>query len=342
MREFLRWWLGNLGSLLPAALRGRHSAHKHVYRLTLTADQAILRIGEQDYQIPIDPEDTSDLISPPSLEGGLLELELVPGQFLVRRLKLPVAAKDHLKEAIGYQLPRLVPFSPSKMRFAFGIDKKASDKTDLWIWVVVVPRERLDKVLRWQGIDPEAWVLEVKDQPAPGEPLLIPWRLSDRAGRRKVGRRLLAVGLIVLWAAPLGLHIYHQYAQRHWLEEQLAERRPLVAETRRLIGELENAAHRVEWLNEKKRRTASALEVLEVLSQKVPSDSWLQSFEYKSGHIVLQGYSPAPGRLIQRLEELPMLENVQFASAVVSDPRQGGSRFKIRADLVNATAGESQ
>ena len=79
--------------------------------------------------------------------------------------------------------------------------------------------------------------------------------------------------------------------------------------------------------------------MLEVLSEQLDDQTWLQGFDLRDGRLKLRGLSVSPATLIETLEATEVLTDVRFGSAITRDGRSEGDRFNLSA-RVQAAARE--
>ena len=75
------------------------------------------------------------------------------------------------------------------------------------------------------------------------------------------------------------------------------------------------------------------LEVLRELSTVLPADTYLSSYNYRSGTIQLGGLSGSSSELIPKLEKSPLLKDVVQKSPFFKDAQTGKDRFSLEAKL---------
>jgi general secretion pathway protein L len=346
--SFFHWWLTQLASLVPGPLRrGWYAGGKTV---TLEIEHEHLAIspvpgGERILvDLPTGPAariDRNDELAgriPSAL--NTLKVRLAPQEFLVRRFTLPLAARTHLAEAVGYQLPKLIPFSSAQVLYACGVEKDSPASGPLNVWLAAVPRRRLEAALTLLDIDMPEGALPIASPPAQGDWLDFTWRIQQRTGLSFGSRRLLWAGAAACWLAGLGLHLHNKQSDHDALSSTLADLRGQSAEVSRLREQLTNTIAQVDWLNQKKQSVVSTLDILDILTRELEDDTWLQTLELKDNEVSIQGLSPAPAGLIEKLEDATLLRDVRFESAITQDARNQGSRFSISARLRPLTGGD--
>jgi general secretion pathway protein L len=341
-----RWWVRQLASLMPSGLRKASFAGGR--RITVDIDGHRLGwtdgSGGERIDVPLQDRDggTADALAQPQplpVSPSRVQVRLAPADYLLTRLSLPPAARAHLREAVGYQLPRLVPFSTEQVLYACGIDNAATTDAQLEAWVVVVPQSRLATALQTLGITAIPDSLPVDTPPRAGEALAFDWRLPQNNGLTPGWVRAAWLGAIGVLLFAGGLHLYNRQATYDALETTLAGLRTEavgVADLRRQVTETTSG---LDWLTAKKAATVATLRVLDVLTRELDDDTWLQLLEVDEGRVSMQGISTAPAALIEILEDTALFANVRFEAAITQDRRNSGNRFSISADLVGEDDG---
>ena len=78
-------------------------------------------------------------------------------------------------------------------------------------------------------------------------------------------------------------------------------------------------------------------ELLDLLSDRTPADTWLDYFSLSSGQIVLRGESKSALKYLAELSKVEGLKEVKFASPVTRDPGNDMERFNIELQLEKNT-----
>ena len=81
-------------------------------------------------------------ISPASVFLGIPR-----GNAILRYLELPIAVKENLRETLGYELEKYVPFSPEDVYFDFQIISEDKSAERLKLLLVVVKKQGLASVM---------------------------------------------------------------------------------------------------------------------------------------------------------------------------------------------------
>jgi Tfp pilus assembly protein PilN len=75
------------------------------------------------------------------------------------------------------------------------------------------------------------------------------------------------------------------------------------------------------------------LEVLQELTNRLPADTFLSTYTYRDGTILINGSSASAPDLIPNLEKSPILKDVVQKGPIFKDPQTGKDRFSFEAKL---------
>ena len=141
------------------------------------------------------------------------------------------------------------------------------------------------------------------------------------------------VSLAVLLTVALGLRglvqdsLFSQYLQR---EEQALL--PRVQKLDRVETENLEIFEKVNMLGSIDRSSHLPMELLDELTQILPGNSWLQSFQYQGNAVTLSGTADSAASVLQALARSSLLESPQFLSAITRTPA-GKENFRIGVQL---------
>ncbi|RDD63065.1 PilN domain-containing protein [Ferruginivarius sediminum] len=346
-RSAWRWWTCELRDLLPEDVRNAPTLLRRDFEAEIVGDRLVLRLRfgvryRELAEIPLDPEDPAAAGSAIREvvrrgRGGYDRVVLrVPGErALRRRTRLPLAARDSLDEALGYDMDRQTPFAEDEVYY--GAREIEVDRGGGWLdaELEVIRRDDVDpalKALRHAGLDIdriEAW-------PGSGANLL---PSDQRPASRGIAKRASAL----LAIAALGLTIAAGYLPLHHLQSQLAA-------VERRVEAARNAANQVETLRlqlaelheredrvfERKRNEPAALALLNEVTQAMPDGTFAIDFALDGEEIRVTGYSDKASDLISKLEGAPLLSESRFRSPVTQDQRLEAERYDVAARITTA------
>lgn len=343
-RTFLRWWGEELRLLVPEPLRAFAARLRRTLELHIAHDalRVTLRRGDRRDElgeVPLlndDPRTAgralADLLRERRSGYDRLVL-LVPAHRALRRAtRLPLAARDNLSEAIGYDIDRQTPFGEDEVYY--GCRESAVDHAAGWVEaeLEVVRRGDVDPALdalRVAGLEPDR--LAVADGRGPD--LRPPeWR-GKSGGFLTHATVFMGIVAICLGAVLAYLPLYHMKAELAAIERHVAAARRAAIEVQSLRQDLSALRAREEQLAARKRDDPMALALLAELTRALPRDSFAIKMGYDAQEIALTGFSGKASALIGRLESLRHLEGVRFASPVTQDTRLNAERFNLEAKV---------
>lgn len=345
--HFFGWWLRELAGCIPVRLRHLWRPARTVLAISDEDDALSLRLqrGQERRvlgRIPLDEIAKTRLrqLLPNLRLDRLQVLLLLPAdRVLRRRVALPLAAMENLREVLGFDLDRHAPFPPEDAAFdhrVLTIDREAQQVS---VELVVAARRDVERMLSHTA----ALGLEADrvDAAGPeGEPQ--GWNLLERDESRSGGRltgRLsigLAVGVGALVALLLWLPLERQDRVLAAYEERLAQARAAAEEVDTLRSGLDQALTGRQFLDRHRSEAPLAIAALKELTDRLPDSSWVIQLRLSRKELQVAGYSPDAAALIPVLEESPLLEDVRFTAPVTPDDRLQLERFNLAARLAAA------
>ncbi|MDL1956008.1 MAG: PilN domain-containing protein [Candidatus Desulfofervidus auxilii] len=82
-----------------------------------------------------------------------------------------------------------------------------------------------------------------------------------------------------------------------------------------------------------KGKVVSPLEVLKILTEITPNDTWISYFKLKEKELIIRGESASVVSYMEMLTQVPAFEEVKLVSPVRKNPRSHQERFHIRIKL---------
>ena len=346
VERFLSWWGSELAACLPEALRARLGAKRRRLVVTLSPTKASFArargerlepLGEFELE-PADPAaelgQVRALLRSLKSKISQVTLRLGAGQALARRVVLPAAAEENLREVLAFEMDRNTPFTADQVLYDARILERDAELKTLAVELVVVTREAAEQAIAHL----RAWDLE-PDRLEPLVPgtaagvfnlLSRPARANGGALRRRVS---LAAGLVACALAAFVViqPLVERQEQRTALEAELAQVRGEALRADQLKQDVQDALARSRFMVELKQTRAPAIALLDEVTKQLPDDTWLLHFSYRGTRVNIAGYSAEPTDLIGLLERSDLLEEVAFISPVTMDQRVGRERFNLSA-----------
>lgn len=353
LRRFWSWWSGELIELLPLSLRPAlkflvgstfiEFAGKRVSAYCYR-DSQLQSLGDLDFGALPAAEQALSLqawLNHAVPDRNRLVVVLPRGQVLSRRIELPPAAEQNLRQAIGFELNRYTPFKAGEVYFDYRLPKRAPGQRELAVHFAVVPIASIAPslaLLAQAGVKPTA-VVPVDDLSFEHLPmnLLPPEQRAKAAPRVGTVNALLAVVALVLFAAALALPLW-QKRQTIVALSPLVETAKRDAEgANRLKKELDTLVQTYDFLLQRKHVTPAATTLLEELTRILPEGTWLQQMSLKSHakgwEIQIQGETTISSKLAGVIEDSPMFRDASFKSPLVKGQAPMSERFHLGAEV---------
>lgn len=351
LRGFLAWWLSALGSWLPPRLRAVFGLAQQRVLLRKEGDSLALALT-----LPAQPGETAtrDLAELPwgAAEAaaeepltrilsprinGLPRWLLLPGRSgLCRRLTLPAAAADRLREVLGFEIDRQTPFTLDEVYYdARLLGRRGDGQIDAEL--VVVPRASLTHALAALGEPIVATLSGVDMAGADGLPLgvnLLPGaQRRRRRDPRAVWNVVLAVVALLATATALWQIRENREAAADAFEIEAkrnsAQARKVAAEKKQLIDLVEG----MRFLQQTRNGRPSTVEVIDEITRRLPDNTYLEKISIEAERIMIIGLSPEAPRLLERLQSSKLWRSMNITGALMPDPTKGKDRFNLQAEL---------
>lgn len=158
---------------------------------------------------------------------------------------------------------------------------------------------------------------------------LLPATVSSKSSSglgKTIGLAASLAGILLLTGAT---YIVKDIVTIKRLESAVAEAKLQKDKVQGLADSHNSADERIRVLEEIKGSGApGALDILKDLTVMLPQGTWLTSFEYNSGFVLIEGYSDAASSQLLRLEQSDVVKDAEFAGPVT---KQGGKEhFRIK------------
>ena len=345
VQAFWAWWTHALASWLPERVRDLFGWTPQRLllrragdglRLALSRGDALRVAGEvplAEVQAPVaDP--LSGVLAPRIAEVPRWLL-LPAGVALRRRMTLPLAAADRLRDVLAFEIDRQTPFTAAEVQHdARVLARRGDGQVD--VELVVVPRAVLAAELATLG--PLAATLAGIDvEAADGQALGVNLMATAAQARREDPWRtwnyvLLAVAAVAI-AAGLWQMLANRRAAAALFEQQVAQEaqraRGAAVEERRLLDLVEGTT----FLQATRAGRPTTVEVIDELARRLPDTTYLEKLSVEGDRILLIGLSGEASALVKQLEGSKLWRNAALAGALQPDPRTRKDRFTLTAEL---------
>lgn len=352
IRGFLGWWGAGLASWLPPRWRHLLAASTDRLLLQVEGDGICLRrqmAGElQDLAtLPVlAPRGLQDDPLATVLIGNAADLPrwlLLPAASGLRRtLQLPGAARERLREVLGFEIERQTPFAASDVLYD-GRVLHVRDDGQLLVELVVVPRKRFDDAnAALAGLS--SWLAGVDLADADGRPLGINLLALPQRKVRANPWRWWNMVFASLFLIGLTLGLGQVLANRNEAARQLqadvdmrsAQARTVARQRQRLVDAVDGGI----YLQEQRNARPTVVEVMDELARRLPDGTYLEKTAIEGGQLTLIGLSNQAAALVGKLEGARPWNAPALSGALQPDPRTRNDRFTLVAQLNDASTVE--
>jgi general secretion pathway protein L len=354
IRGFLAWWGAGLASWLPPRWRQWLGTSTDRMLLQVEADSIRLR-----RQLAGELQDLATLPLPTSrgnqddplanvLLGNAAELPrwlLLPAASGLRRtLQLPGAARERLREVLGFEIERQTPFAAKDVVYD-GRVLHVRDDGQLQVELVVVPRTRFDTANdALAGLS--TWLAGVDLADADGRPLGINLLPVVQRHARANPWRWWNLLLMLVFLSGLTLGLAQILANRRDAAQQLqadvgarsAQARTVAQRRQRLVDAVEGGI----YLQQQRNARPSVVEVLDELARRLPDGTYLEKTAIEGSQLTVVGLSNQAAALVGKLEGARQWHAPALSGVLQPDPRTRSDRFTLVAQLNDASATEGQ
>ena len=260
----------------------------------------------------------------------LIELMLDQKQMLHLQHRFPEAAQQNIKQVVSYQLDRLTPFTADSAYFDAKIARHDKAKKQIVADIYVTPKTIVEKLaarLSAVGV-PEVDRVSVLD----GAVNLRHGRerLQAKSGKSALSKLPLYFFITALIAALAAPVLYKQRRVEQITAATTELKRDAAAQLE-IRDKLLAAEEALVFLQERRRTSPVALEVVERLSIEIPEHTWLERLELEGSQLQIRGESNQALTLIDTLEGSPHFSRVSFQSPVTRSKESGKDKFHIQA-----------
>lgn len=333
--RFLAWWREGLLACLPT--RVRQLFWHEITRLVLEPCKNGIQIRRER---GVSSEDlgiyegvgywNENLVG----KDEVLVLRLPSAQILSKRIALPLAAEENLRQVLAFEMERHTPFTVDQVYYDFEIIERNLKARQLMIRLLAVPRRILDEWLErlssW-GLRPAAVSIASAES---SQINLLPEkkRPSRPKGLFRINLALTFL-LLMLIAAAVFLPLWQKRAIVVDLMPKAATAQQQAEAILALRQQLDKAVNASEFLVKEKQEFPTTIEMLYELTRLLPDGTWLQRLGITRRELDIRGEAVESSALIGLLEISPYFENVHFSAPITTNPSTGRDRFHITAQL---------
>jgi general secretion pathway protein L len=339
-RRLLDWWLGELRAMLPRQMRAALRPGGRRLLLEFDDDSLVATLLAQDERHTLDRYAWRDGL-PDNVRRRLMRLPaervlcLPPARVLRRKVELPLATEENLRQVLGFELDRHTPLKAEEACYDYLPLERDTARRTLTVELAVVPSILMQQtagqlqrlglpVHRASVLDDDGAVLDLN---------LLPEQQRSRVTRIPLYvNATLACAAAVLLIMILAVPLYVKHTRLEALAPLVTQARSDAVNARELRETLEALSVEAGFVLEKRRAETPALDIINEVTQVLPDHTWVRQLTLQNGEIQLFGESDSAALLVQLLESSTLLRNVRFRSPVLEDARSGVERFHLSAE----------
>lgn len=265
---------------------------------------------------------------------AFVAVEIPAQQTLERRLALPPITDDEREAMLALDVRAHSPFAADEVVWGW---RDAGSEAVLLLTSRQVVQLAFERAAAAPGArqragtpyTPEAWAFDSEGRP------VVLRGFAERKRQQREARGLLLAGMFValallLLVAGLVTPTLQLWARANQASQALAtaerELAPVIAQ-RQQFAELTDV---YAALREQVQTRIEPLGVLDLLTELIPDDSWLQRLQVRGAQLTLVGQTTNTTALMNRLSEHPMVRDVRAPSAAT---RVSGGRENFIIEL---------
>jgi general secretion pathway protein L len=342
----LRWWVGELASMVPISIRRRITSLRSrlILEIAETGARLVSLAGHQR-----DPLGAVDLEAPRSVHSLLaiasgardliedVALSLPPERALKTAFALPLAAERNLDQVIGFEFERIVPFKRDEAYYTYRVVLRDRAARSLQIEVTVVRRADIDPIINAAGrCGLRVTSIEVASIGRPEPSAVIPLEGNHHAApsHTKVIIGSLACLAVLLVLACISVPFLRAESALSALSAQVAAARHDAAASAALERQIETRRHDSDFLMDRRRSRPTATELFDTVTRLAPDDTWLTELRIGGDRIDLTGASASATNLLGLIDQSPSFADAAFQASITQDAGHGREHFDIAAKIV--------
>jgi general secretion pathway protein L len=342
LRNIWVWWLQQMSDLLRASPLRRPSTPATALVVspdatdTDTVSLATRRRRKEHLlgRFVLDGDGLVALRRVLSRRRGPVVLRIDPDLLLEREVTLPLAVEPDLANALRFSIDTLTPFVADEL---------------FWNWTVL-QRDRVNRRLHLRlslvcktAVEPLLAAL----QRAGAGPKLLEFPLSGTetrgialggaASRGRLRQHVPAAIAAAAAGALLAIVLLPVALDARALAETDARvdaLRPRVAQVEALRRRLTANADDIDVVTRERGRVGDALQVIAVVTDALPDDTYLTEFALHQRKLALSGESAAAAKLLVTLSAEPSLRNPEFVAPVTRAPMGGRDTFSLQTEIL--------
>ncbi len=340
---FIKWWIQGLSYLLPKGIRSLLVNTSEHINIKLDNDRHIIRHVRANDKRHVDEREfqNNDEIKKIAILTWLKDLQkdrtvtllynLKENEVLKKTITLPLAAKNTVRQVLGFEMDRSTPFKQEDVYFDYILHDDVDERNELQVELYVAKRDVIDSIVRtssdWQ-ISLDAITIEGND--IDNDINLLP--LEKRTQGNPTRHYLTTI--LILLCCILGFSIFYmpilqQEKEIGSIETALTKYRKEVLIVQNLKNEKNILIENSQYLVKKYSSSPPAIIQLNELAKILPDNTWVSRLIIKDNEMQLQGESDNATGLIRLLESSPIFKSARFRSPTIINKNTQKERFQL-------------
>jgi general secretion pathway protein L len=356
--SFWYWWTHQLGAMVPKRVAMAFAGDASLTDIAIE-DTALVRVkvgtgdnvpAQELKRLPFVPRDIAGMRAALDEvmrgEGRDVRVLVSPQHVLRKRVVLPMATEENLRDVVGFDMDRQTPFTAEQVYFGAAVVARDVARDRIEAEVVVVPKNALEpwlKEMRAAAISVHSIVAADEFTSASKRNVAPIELLSKSAGvaRRWSNIQRINVGLLSLALFLILLAVVLPIWQKR---EMVKELMPLAAKaesefkiTQRVTEDYTRLANEYNYVVSRKHINFPMVMLVDEITKISPDTMWIQNFEYKSlaktRELQLAGEAASVSKVMESLEQTGFLQNTVQRQASRQGSRPNIEYFTLASDV---------
>ncbi|MDA0824746.1 MAG: pilus assembly protein PilM [Proteobacteria bacterium] len=342
--RFLNWWSSGLCLALPKKWRDRQKslsrfliAHteQHSIQFEYHADDT----KRSEIRCPLSQTATHEepglrewLSHIPNAEALPFIVRVPADQILTKRVRYPRSTQNSLREVIGFDIERQIPFSREDVYFDFLVQNTLDSDEFIDVDLLVFRKQDLKSeyvVIEQCGLIPTI----IDSEEFTFFDHHINFLENTRSTHTEHSPYRAAFALLLLWLLIIGLIPGKLAIEANSIADQLTSQADSARAELRSLEPLKlkyaELVSKANYFHELEAGHVSPIDLLLEVTRLLDDDTSLRIFDLKDDRLTIQGESSNASEIPVKFENSPLLSSPQFNSPVTRDNRSGKDRFNI-------------
>lgn len=279
-------------------------------------------------------------------EGRDVRVLVSPQHVLRKRVVLPMATEENLRDVVGFDMDRQTPFTADQVYFGAAVVSRDPARDRIEVEVVAVPKSAIESWLtemRAAGVSVHS-IVAADEFSAASKRTTAPIELLPKSAgpaRRWSNMQRINVGLLLLALLLILATVLLPIWQKR---EMVKELMPLAVKadaefkiTQKVTEEYTRLANEYNFVVGKKHTNYPMVMLVDEITKISPDTMWIQNFEYKllpkTRELQLAGEAASVSKVIESLEQTPFLQNTSQRQASRQGSRPNIEYFTLASEV---------